>query len=165
MAPGSFLESYLAGATEAQDIVLETSVLGEPLRLLAEEAGSWQGTATDLLQALKSRAGEELSRAKEWPKSGRGMSGALRRLAPTLRSIGVEVEFGRETNTSRRRTIVIRQAKANATVQTVQPSGLDDLRDERLDGSDGADGYEPPPSDALDDAAVEVAWEIEVTPA
>jgi len=40
-----------------------------------------------------------------WPKNGRALSNALRRLAPTLRAVGVDVAFDRESDQKRRRLI------------------------------------------------------------
>lgn len=135
---GSFLNAYMAGATEAQDVVLEASPIGEPVRELVEDLGRWEGTAKDLLADLSARVTEDTRRSKTWPKTARAISGSLRRLAPSLRSIGIEVEFHRENNSSRKRVIGLRLETGDSIVRTVQPSGseLDEM--DVLDGKDGS---------------------------
>ena len=46
------------------------------------------GIASDLLQAGTNRSG--------WPKSARALAGRLRRAQPFLRTLGIEIVFGRE---------------------------------------------------------------------
>jgi hypothetical protein len=66
----------------------------------------WTGTASDLLGALAEAAGERVSKSKTWPDSPRALAGRLRRAAPFLRKIGIEISFGREGR-ARTRTITI----------------------------------------------------------
>jgi hypothetical protein len=54
-----------------------------------------RGTATELLWAVEKAAPKSHRRAGDWPKGLAQFSGLLRRLAPSLRSIGVLVEFSR----------------------------------------------------------------------
>ena len=107
--PGSFLDAYCSSATEAQDIVLEASPIGEPLRELVDSSGFWEGTAAELLSTLSERVDEAVRRSKAWPKTGRGITGPLRRLAPTLRALGIEVSFTRSATRARKRTITLRR--------------------------------------------------------
>ena len=153
---GSFLRAYLAGANEAQDVVLEASPIGEPIRDLVSDVGEWEGTAKDLLTVLSGRVTEETRRSRSWPKSARGISGPLRRLAPTLRALGIEVGFNRAPTRARTRTVSLREIREDSTVQTVQPSE----RPLIVDGSDGSD--ELIPSSAPVDPSQQLGWEMEV---
>ena len=56
----------------------------------------WKGTASDLLRALAAVADERVTKAKTWPGSSRALAGRLRRAAPFLRKIGIEINFFRE---------------------------------------------------------------------
>jgi hypothetical protein len=47
----------------------------------------------------------DVTKHKSWPKNGQVLSGAIRRLAPTLRALGVDVIFDRDPNQKRRRII------------------------------------------------------------
>ena len=40
------------------------------------------------------KAGSDVTKQKAWPKNGRALSNILRRLAPTLRAVGVDVQLG-----------------------------------------------------------------------
>ena len=60
------------------------------------ERGEWEGTATELLVKLDSMVGEGTKRLRSWPKSGRALRGALNRILPNLRAVGIEVTFDRE---------------------------------------------------------------------
>jgi hypothetical protein len=64
------------------------------------------------LGALAETAGERVAKSKNWPDSPRALAGRLRRAAPFLRKIGIEIGFGREGR-ARTRTI---------NITTTQPS-------------------------------------------
>lgn len=61
-----------------------------------------------------------MTKQKPWPKNGRALSNALRRLAPTLRAVGVDVAFDREPDQKRRRIIRLTQGTPQASTP---PSG------------------------------------------
>ena len=61
-------------------------------------------------------AGDRIAKAKTWPDSPRALAGRLRRAAPFLRKIGIEITFGREGR-ARTRTIHI------ATTPTPENAG------------------------------------------
>ena len=81
---------------------------------------AFEGTATDLLALLANHAGEEAVRQRGWPADASRLSLELRRLAPNLREIGIEVEFDFKLAASRR-GIAIRTATESSvpTVPTV----------------------------------------------
>jgi hypothetical protein len=93
--PGAFLAHYDTNRNEADEIVADSEPIGPPLIAFIDTHGSWTGTANELLVALGDLAGEKATKAKEWPKSARGMAGRLKRIAPNLRRLGYAVETGR----------------------------------------------------------------------
>lgn len=126
LAPGEFLEAYERNRTAANEVALDgspwASVLSE---LLAASDGVWSGTAGALLNALTSRRGEGRA-PRGWPESPRGMSAALRRLAPNLRAIGVDVEFvdgKRRTEAGVRMVIELRLREARGTTGNIGSTG------------------------------------------
>jgi hypothetical protein len=145
-AAGTFIASYMEGVAGANDVVLDGSLLAEPLRdCVAEwEESGWQGTASQLLNVLNARVDDETRRRKDWPKTARALSGQVRRLAPTLRNVGFDINFERASNSARKRLITIRCKEGPATVHTVhtvQPDagevdGMDDQQ-HRMDGANG----------------------------
>jgi hypothetical protein len=66
------------------------------------------GTATELLDRLAGIVGESATRRKGWPGNATSLSRELARIAPNLRSVGIDVEKRRESHG--RRLIAIRTA-------------------------------------------------------
>ncbi len=119
---GTFAKVYsehLRGADE--------EAVGEnPLAVLVvkvAEAGGWGGTSTALLDhlaALHTPPFEGERRPHWWPRSPRTLGNCLRRLAPSLRSLGVSVEFKRE---GKARTRVVAITPCAPDIQrTLEPS-------------------------------------------
>jgi hypothetical protein len=98
---GAFLAAYAEKRSHSHELTLDASAIASHVRELADEG--FLGTAGDLLKELTRRAGDEATaRHNTWPKNGRALSGALRRIAPNLRAVGVEVEFEQTIGRSRR---------------------------------------------------------------
>ena len=105
--PGTFLSAYDENRAAANQIALEASPIAAPLfKLLAK--GPWQGTATALLNTLAQNVDPEAKTKIVWPQTESALSVGLRRLAPNLRSAGIELSFGRQTDRTRTRTISLR---------------------------------------------------------
>ena len=102
--PGRFMGAYSGNRENANELVLEASVIAPILRAWLDSIdGSWVGTATDLLELLTERAGEKITKRKGWPTRANVLSGMLRRIAPNLRAAGVSIDFdAREEGTKRR---------------------------------------------------------------
>lgn len=96
IADGAILQAYARGRQHAAEQTLD----GDPVAVVVQALSRpWHGTAAELL-ALLTPAGRT---PHEWPKTPRGLSGVLRRLAPDLRRIGIDVVFDkREAHTGRR---------------------------------------------------------------
>jgi len=107
---GGFMEAYAEGLEEANQVALESSSVYDSLWQLLEGCGrdGWVGTASELLVALRVAASAEAQNQKGWPRTPRALSGQLRRLAPNLRAVGVDISFGREQRAARRRLITVR---------------------------------------------------------
>src|SRR5262249_38044174 len=65
------------------------------VREIMADKGQWGGSASDLLQVGANRAG--------WPKSPRALPGRLRRAQSFLRTLRIEIAFGREGRLGMRR--------------------------------------------------------------
>jgi hypothetical protein len=94
--PDVFLTAYRENRRSANESAVEDSPVARAVRELASR-GTWEGTASKLLEELTGIVGDKMADSKHWPRSARGMSGALRRLAPSLRMVGVHVGFGERT--------------------------------------------------------------------
>jgi hypothetical protein len=97
--PEAFREAYNNNRNEAAEAGIEASPVGQALLRLIKEKGEWEGTATDLLQALKTHVENP---ERMLPKNPRSLASQVRRLAPALRVVGVDVE---EQRTRRARLI------------------------------------------------------------
>jgi hypothetical protein len=101
--PGTFMRAYSGNREAANELALDASPVPAPVRVLVDR-GPWTGTATELLRVLDDVVDEGVRKRKSWPKTGRTLSNTLRRLAPNLRAVGVEITFSR-SNRARHITI------------------------------------------------------------
>ena len=115
--PGAFLKAYTERRASTIDILLDNDLVALALELLREQRepdatkdALWEGTSEELREAITQLVAE--SKREKLPKSGKGMIGALRRLAPGLRGKQVDVQLpkGQETSGDRRGQRVIRIA-------------------------------------------------------
>jgi hypothetical protein len=108
----TFMEDYGANIAGAVDAVIDADPVGDAIRTMMtakkkQEGGEqpkWGGTAAELLIDLGKQAGERIAKSRSWPETARALAGRLRRAAPGLRKIGIEIGFGRKART---RTISI----------------------------------------------------------
>lgn len=108
---GTFLRAY-SGNREASHIVaLEQSPAIELREFIeALEDDTWTGLVSDLhkalTQMLKDRD-EDPERRRDWPKKPQHLSNKLKRVAPDLRAVGVDIRF--DGHTKRGSQITIRR--------------------------------------------------------
>lgn len=82
---------------------------------MVEKKGTiWEGTAAELLGQLTLKTPEHITRRKDWFAKPRQVSDSLRRLAPALRRVGVDVQFLRHGH-NRTRLIQIERVSASAS--------------------------------------------------
>ena len=110
LEPGTFITAYTRNQESANDLTLEASPIVGPIQELVD-LGEWRGTASQLLSDLDTHIKEQTRKLKSWPKDGRALSNALRRLAPNLRESGVSVEFNKKERFGKKvlRTITLRR--------------------------------------------------------
>ncbi len=82
------------------------------VRKLMEGREEWVGTATDLLRKLGGLADEEIKRTRAWPKQPNHLSARLKRLAPVLRGIEIEIEELRDPRTGERKKRLFKNSPA-----------------------------------------------------
>lgn len=130
---GAFLKAYAGNRAEANQMALEGAPIVPALLALAGE-GAWLGTAAQLLEALEMKAGiEALGRRPEgWPKSARALSGTLRRIAPNLRAIGVEVAFGVRVDRDNARGIRPQKAGAPPSARSAPSASPGNVSDDAV---------------------------------
>ena len=99
---------------EARSLALEASPLFEPLAALAREG--FTGTVAELKARLDCMVSDALRRSVRWPKAPNILSNALRRMIPSLRAAGIELQFGRNDEQGRRMVSVIERHRSENTV-------------------------------------------------
>ena len=115
------------------------------LALLDRANGAWDGTTTDLLQAIRPPD----KPPHGWPETARALAGRLKRLTPALAAGGVQLDRDR-TGHDRTRRLTLRKVPENI-VRTVRNGlsadgpGVSDPRS--ADDADGADGLTRPMSE------------------
>lgn len=103
---GAFTRAYDAKRSAVHDVAIDASIIAQGLiTLVDEEEGEWQGTATELLGELEKITVLGRMHSKDWPKSASALSGKVRRLAPSLRGVGIEVEFTQDSGGGSRKHI------------------------------------------------------------
>ncbi len=145
------LGTYRGQSTRLAVEVIDSDPVAVAVHSHLDTAKKWAGTAGDLLNTLTPDRPP-----KGWPSSARGMSAALRRAAPALRSVGIDVEAPdrREPGTRDRKwtlTLGADRGEEDPTGATVPPTvprsqAPDQGRYEVRDGWDGWDGRDRPPS-------------------
>jgi hypothetical protein len=120
---GAFMKAYSGNRDAAHDLALEASPIASAIRTLAARE-AWKGTAAELLEELSRVADEAAKRAKSWPSTARTLGSSLRRVAPSLRAVGVIVEFSDEPELgARRRQIAVRKGRESSVPTVLERSG------------------------------------------
>ena len=126
---GTFLKAY----TGNRDVAVETTIDSDPVAgvvcTFMLTRTEWVGTASELLDELGKTAGERITKSKSWPQMSNLLSGRLRRAAPVLRKVGIELNFDREGKGRRRNIYILKDAK------TANDFGADGERTMEADGA------------------------------
>lgn len=118
-ASGAFLQAYAGNRADAVEATLD----GDPLADWLRKVGTWQGTARELLTTLTEKTPDAITKGKDWHKSPRQVGDAIRRLAPALRQIGIDISWGRQGGTGRK-LITVHTDQRAATSSQSSPSSL-----------------------------------------
>ena len=85
---GTFEAAYSNNRRDAIENIVDAEPVAAYVREIMADRTQWTGSASDLLQASTNRSGG--------PKSARVLAGRLRRAQTFLRTLGIEIAFGRE---------------------------------------------------------------------
>lgn len=128
---GTFLRAFEVGRRHSDLAALEAEPVAVALVDFMEQrpgSGIWQGSASQLRDVLGRVAGLEATRSRAWPASGSGLARVLKRCAPLLRQVGIEITSGRSH--AGRHWVVTRdgarqQRDASRDVQPLTPQARD----------------------------------------
>ena len=129
--PGTFMAAYTTNIQEAVEVVLDADQVATELRSYMDLHTEFKGSASDLLKALNEITPDAQQKDKGWPKRSNTLSGILRRIAPPLRKIGIDITFARD---KRQKTITI--TRPDRTGKTSSPSSPSSLS-KNINGLDG----------------------------
>lgn len=118
--PGTFMDAYQRNRAETHEIAVESDVIGPALQAVA--ADGFEGTSSELLEQVALKAGERAAKGKDWPRSPRALTGEIKRLAPNLRQLGVEVEQWR-TKQARMIRLEVSSGSVTQKASLRHPSG------------------------------------------
>lgn len=104
---GAFHKAYEANLAEAMFDLAAADPLAEAILKVIKDH-EFSGTATELLHRIRGVLPEKEGPPRGIPRLPNRLAGALRRLAPALRLMGVTVDLGSERDESNRRVIKIR---------------------------------------------------------
>ena len=137
---GEFLAAYLNNRSDANSLALE-AVVAQAVQKFVEalpkpiDGPCWSGEAKTLLRELGEQFEVDLdnnggkatvrgnSRPKGWPTSPLTLSNALRRLAPNLRRVGIDIQFGAREGHDRKRIIKIRCSESAGNLSSASSAG------------------------------------------
>ena len=136
---GEFIAAYTANRKDATSATLDVDPVAVQIRALMKDRDHWEGTCTALHKELEKIGGDDLKRQKDWPNTPKGLRESLKRLAPALRSTGIDLEFGDRTGAGRRCPLI--------HIRRTVPLGLEDQpKDEPCEAPARLVEQSPPPS-------------------
>lgn len=124
--PGAFLAAYDESRAAGHDIVLGDSSVVPVLRVLLADKGTWEGTASELFEALTALAGEEA--ARRLPKAPNALSTHLQRIAPSLQAAGIRFERPPRVGRERRRLLRVERLPESSAASSTSPAADDPAR-------------------------------------
>lgn len=140
------LGAYTAGARDVVADVIEGDPFGSALVELMRDRSEWTGTAGELLAALDALQSPDDSdikprstRPKGWPTTPRAAAGALKRVAPALRAMGIDVRKGERSNRGQLYILTATTSPVSRGNEPSQPSL--DAEKQALTSENSGDGW------------------------
>jgi hypothetical protein len=99
IAEGMFQKAYIENQQATSSIALNTPLVAAIELLVTYE--DFEGSASECLTRLEGHVGRDITKSYEWPKTATVLSSTLKRIAPNLRSLGIEVQFPQRTSSKR----------------------------------------------------------------
>jgi len=120
---GEFQAAYgrIRDAVTARSI--ETNIVAAAVTELMKTVEVWKGTATELIEVLRPMVPDRAAATSAFPKLPTSLSNQLRRAAPALRRIGIDIDF--KKSGSRMITIVSDRRPPAASSTPPTPSAVE----------------------------------------
>lgn len=119
---GAFMAAYSGNRADAVQETLDSDPVASALLEFVHSTDGpfeWTGISNELLEELN-RVNAAITRTPTWPKTPKGLSSRLRRMATFLRETGIDVTFpnSQTKTTGGRRVLTIRRIAAGNTATT-----------------------------------------------
>ena len=121
---GTFARAYDANRAEAVETVIKSDAVATALRSFMADKTEWSGTASELLGKLTFMVSEPEKRGNTWPTAPNKLSGRLRRVAPFLRQVGIQIDQRRSDKIGSRTFHIRREERVGNP--SSEPSGPSD---------------------------------------
>jgi hypothetical protein len=144
---GSFVEIYSANRQQASETLLANEPTAEAIEKLLEDGREnvWIGTATELLQMLGSYVNDAVKRSKAWPGGPQVLSRRLKRIAPALRSAGIQYTEHEQGHRKRKVKVLRKLVRGDEEAQDSGEEVREDDADPEGEGADGEEEHEEQP--------------------
>lgn len=103
---GSFIAAYDSNIANSVDELIDADVVTSALCDFMEKRSVWEGTTTDLLNAIGECVSHGTRRSHDWPSTPQGLSTRLKRAETVLRKFGITLQRHREANSRKRNRIL-----------------------------------------------------------
>ncbi|MBV9949612.1 MAG: hypothetical protein JOZ69_22415 [Myxococcales bacterium] len=121
---GDFMAAYAANQSDSRAITLDADLVAQTVARFMRDRHAWSGPAKELLEALRRLVSEAERASKAWPSAPNVLSTRLRRAAPILRELGVEVNLdAREGRDGDKRRVVVLRALPPSSPGSPLPPG------------------------------------------
>jgi hypothetical protein len=104
----AFLRAYRKNIAGAVEEAVANDVVGAAVAEFMDGKEEWEGTATELLEAL-SELPSVNEKDKAWPKRPNTLTRRLNNLKSTLADYGIKVQTGKDYRTATQKTILLRR--------------------------------------------------------
>ena len=129
---GTFLEAYQANKLDAIITGLDSEPVAAAVEQLMLSHNRYENTVDGLLKCLSDLVSEEVRRnSQKWPSAPHVLTSRLKRLAPGLRAIGIDVLTGEEAGRTAtgRKVIISKIDDKSVTSVTASLNDTDDAND------------------------------------
>ena len=133
---GSFLEAYSRSKNQMAESLVEGDLFARSLVEFIREKAEWRGSAGELLALMNKRVDEYERRVKGWPQDATRASNKLRRVAPSLVRLGLQIRLDiREGKEGRRAVYLGKADAADAVPPAFQLESFEREKEEREEHS------------------------------
>ncbi|MGF1472426.1 MAG: hypothetical protein ACFB50_11905 [Rubrobacteraceae bacterium] len=152
--PGAFMDAYTGNRLEATDSALDADPVATAVLEFMSDRDEWTGTSSELWAALGELVDEGVRHTKAWPGAPNALTGRLKRLAPTLRGVGIDYGEDRTgKDRSRKKRLVKNKPDKDRRDRPHRPPAGNSPEisqveaDSLADSSKGADSSDRPPTE------------------